>query len=65
MEEEIVEAHKCLLCGCWTCHVGSLCEECYKNVTKYNKSDSSDLKSRCKEIINRLEEMKQKLKTGR
>ena len=32
MEEEIVEAHKCLLCGCWTCHVGSLCEECYKNL---------------------------------
>ena len=65
MEEEIVEAHKCLLCGCWTCHTGSLCEECYKNVTKYNNPNSSDLKARCKEIINRLEEMKQKLKTGR
>ncbi len=66
MEEGIVEAHKCFLCGCWTCHAGSLCEDCYENVTKSDGMDNSgDLKSKCEEIIKRLEEMRLKLKKGR
>ena len=66
MEEGIVEAHKCLLCGCWTCHTGNLCEDCYENVTKSDGMDNSgDLKSKCEEIIKRLEEMRKKKKKGR
>ena len=34
MDQKIINFHKCLICNCWTCHIGSLCEECYKNVTR-------------------------------
>lgn len=44
-DPNIVEAHKCLICGCVTNHIGSLCEECFRNVTKGASDEKNNKKS--------------------